>query len=756
MRWKAVVVGLMLGVAGVAGCSKQCFIHECDYDNYAKYGFPDLECKPGAPPITPDQLNTTGPRTIMDPEAKIRYISLAEALAIALEQGTVGVQSPFFPGSITDTLVQFTGQGVAGSDAIRVLALDPAIIQTDMEVALSKFDVRWTTSMTWNTTDRPVGTALDQFQAQGRTNAIQTNDAQFNTSLLKPLPTGGVAGITFRTDYELTNLPARVNPSYRPLLQFNFEQPLLQNYGVEINQLLTQHPNSVLAPFRGLQHPVDGIVLTRLRFDQQRAEFERNLNFMLVNVEIAYWKLYGAYWTLYSREAALHQGYTAWNLTKQQYEAGKKNVADYAQSRGQYELFRGQRITALGTVLEQERQLRGLLGMPVEDGVRLVPSDSPTLAPYHPDWGSALNEALSLRPELILARQDVKRTQLQLIREKNQLLPDLRFTSTYDINGLGNRLDGPDDPVRTQINAFRSLAGNNFNDWSIGLRLDMPIGFREAHASIRAARLNLARSYLVLRDQEDKAQRYLALQYRQLDEFYEQIRAQRALREATAIQLETRFSRYKAGAQDATLDILLEAQRLWADALQGEFNAIVQYNNSLASFQFAKGTIQQYDNVVVSEGPLPGCAQVRAVEHERQRTLACLLRERPVPQVPCCGGQCGGGATIPALPAGSVPSIPAMMQGQPLLPDVPEQLPLPSTAPPAPTAPAPRPAAPGRVGAATPERLPDMPPAFATPAAATAPWQAASSPTATAPKAADSAYSPRPLPLPVTDPSRRP
>src|SRR5206468_533438 len=115
---------------------------------------------------------------------------------------------------------------------------------------------------------------------------------------------------------------------------------------------------------------------------------------------------------------------------------------------------------------------------------------------------------------------------------------------------------------------------------------------------------------------------------------------------------------------------------------------------------FAKGTIQQYDNVVVSEGPLPGCAQVRAVEHERRRTMACLLHERPVPQVSCCGGQCGGGATIPALPAGSVPSIPALMQGQAPLPELPEQLPLPTTVPPAPAVPGPRPAGPGPGGAA--------------------------------------------------------
>ena len=44
----------------------------------------------------------------------------------------------------------------------------------------------------------------------------------------------------------------------------------------------------------------------------------------------------------------------------------------------------------------------------------------------------------------------------------------------------------------------------------------------------------------------------------------------------------------------------------------------MQYNNALAGFEFAKGTIMQHDNVSIAEGPLPHCAQVRAVEHEQR------------------------------------------------------------------------------------------------------------------------------------------
>src|SRR5207244_10137636 len=177
-------------------------------------------------------------------------------------------------------------------------------------------------------------------------------------------------------------------------------------------------------------------------------------------------------------------------------------------------------------VLERERILRNLLGFPVEDGTRLVPIDTPTLTPYRPDWDTAINETLALRPELLLARYDLKAQQLNLINVKNLLLPDLRVTSTYALNGIGSSLDG------TVSNAFRSLASDRFTDWTVGLRLNYVLGYRDAHAQLRVARLNLARSYGVLREQENKAQNALTVDYRLIFQAYELIQIQRSQREA--------------------------------------------------------------------------------------------------------------------------------------------------------------------------------------------------------------------------------
>jgi outer membrane protein TolC len=649
------------------GCARPCYVTECDLTHYRNLGVPPaLECDPAAS-IVPGASGEPAPPTPDNPDRKIRYISLAEAIAICLEQGTIG--SPALDGSTSDGLVAFAGTGVAsGENPIRVLALDPAIVGTNIEASLAKFDARWISSLTWQTTDQPPGAVTSG-------TAVTTGNgerAALQSALIKPLPTGGVAGITFTTNYALQNavVPGALNPTYRPVLQFQFEQPLLQGFGVEINQLRPTHPGSTLTPFN-VGGRVEGVLITRLRFDQQRAEFERQVHILLTNVEVAYWNLYGAYGSLYASEQGLRQAYEAWFINQQRYNIGRANLADLSQSRGQYELFRSQRLAALNNVLESEHQFRGLLRLPMSDGTRLVPIDAPTLAPYQPDWATSVNEALALRPELMLARDDLKFRQFDLINQKNLLLPDLRFTSTYDINGIGTHLDGGSNDAG---NAFHSLATDKFNDWTIGLNMTVPLGFRDAHAAVRNARLSLARSYGVLKDQEERARRFVGQQYRLLSTDFHQIEIIRAERTADGIFVEARFREFLVGR--GTLDFLLEAQRAYASDLSAEYQAIAAYNGGLARFAFATGTIMRRDNVMISEGALPGCAQVRAVEHERQRSKALVLRERANPVI-CPVTEVEGHAVagLPALPAATAPAIPELLEGAKDLLGLPEELP---------------------------------------------------------------------------------
>jgi outer membrane protein TolC len=670
MRWKKFVGGLALGLTAVTGCKQPIFMTEGDYQNtLTAVALPkDLEENPRHGSITPDLAGkiTPAPADVLNPDRPVRFLTLSEAIKQALENGTIGLQAGSgqsndagaFGAPISARGLQF---GAIDQDSIRVQALNPANIATDIEAALSRFDAHWVSSMTWNTTDRPVGTALDVFQAQA-TNAIRTQAAELSSTLLKPLPTGGVAGITFDTQYQLTNLPARVNPSYTPSVTFQFEQPLLQGFGVDVNQIRADPIVSALSPQAqfGVRNAGEGILLTRIRYDQARADFELNVQNMLLNVEVAYWNLYAAYGQLYAQEIGLRKNLEIWNLTRQRVEAGLKGntLAEFYDAQGKYETSRSQWLGALGAVLEAERNLRGLMGLKPEDGTRLVPSDPPTLAPFRPDWETALQEALVLKPELAILREQIKAGQLHLIDLKNKTLPDLRFTSQYGINGIGTRLDGPD-----QNNALRDLSSDHFNNWALGLQLNVALGYRDANAGLRLGRIQLAQAYWSLRTAEDKVSRQLALQYRHISEFQGQMQRNLASAEAYNGELNVRFQQVRAGV--ATLDITLLSIQFGTQALAQYYQFVGQYNAALANFEYQKGTLLQRDNVVIADGPLPECAQVQAVEHKEERDKALDLREVAAP-APCAAPGCAPAAG-PAPDGGSF-SLPDWIKSRPPLP----------------------------------------------------------------------------------------
>jgi hypothetical protein len=141
----------------------------------------------------------------------------------------------------------------------------------------------------------------------------------------------------------------------------------------------------------------------------------------------------------------------------------------------------------------------------------------------------------------------------------------------------------------------------------------------------------------VLQDQELKTERYLGVQYRRLTNTYEQIRANRAQRQAFETQLRVRQEQFLAGR--GTLDILLEAQRFWADSLSQEQAALVSYTNARSAFAYGKGTILQH-------APMP-CGG------ERDRTQDRVL------------GEPAKGPALAALWKG----VPPLRDARPLPPD---------------------------------------------------------------------------------------
>lgn len=671
-RWLAGGLGTLL-LTLAAGCGQQCFLSREVYCQAYADLLPQTETDPkiaskpltGANPAPPD---------INSPDRPPRYMTLDEALAIALETGRSSTRAGIGNGEFDENLVNFqlgNNSLVNQSDRIRVLSLNPAVAQSTMEAALARFDAVWVSSMSWTNTDE-LQQGLQSFQ-NGQTST-------FISGLVKPLATGGFGSVSYQTDYRMLSNPPTgnftvLNPQYTTRLVLGFEQPLWQSFGVDINQILPRLPNltgnslpqqmaqgvnqrqSELATASFLPTLGNtGILVARLQFDQSRAEFERNVQAMILQAEVAYWKLYQAYGRLYAFEEVLRIAHSAWMTAKANLDVGRGPPEKYYPVRAQYEEFRGERTSALGEVLDRERKLRAILGLPPEDGSRIVPITPPTLAPFLPDWDCALRDAVNLRPELVIARENVRAQQYNMALAKNLLKPDLRFFANYapvgfgtSLQGDGTFLDGSKTPRNS--NALASLASAHYADWTMGLNMNIPLGFRFEHAATRAARLGLMQSLILLRDQEERAKLALTNQYQKLAEWHRLIETRRAERFGYREWVRTQLEKVNAGTLAPGDLTVLDAQRRFASALVKEYEAIAEYNNVLVRFEWTKGTILRFNNIHIADGQVPVCAQVRAVEHERERSRALVLAERPADPVAQPGRHAG--RPLPELPLGA-------------------------------------------------------------------------------------------------------
>ena len=134
---------------------------------------------------------------------------------------------------------------------------------------------------------------------------------------------------------------------------------------------------------------------------------------------------------------------------------------------------------------------------------------------------------------------------------------------------------------------------------------------------------------------------------------------------------------------ETTILNLISSQRDLADATAREFQAIADYNVALAGLEYAKGTIQRYNNVSVADGPLPEHVEKKAADHFRAREAALKLREHPadMPLAPLHQWQPSADVAPGALPPPPGTPVPAM-PWQASQPGAPTPVPLqPETAP---------------------------------------------------------------------------
>lgn len=517
---------------------------------------------------------------------------------------------------------------------------DVAIQQTDprfgVDAALSAFDAQFATSIYGEKNDR----ALNNEFFGGGTRILQQDAMVMQMQLSKQAVTGTKFSFRHNIDYDANNAPSNLFPSaWNVNVEAEFRHPLLQGNGMNYNRI---------AGTANIPGFYNGVLIARVNTDVELADFEIAVRDLVSNLENAYWDLYYAYRDLDAKIAARDAALDTWRRIHALYESGRRGgeAEKEAQAREQYFRFQEEVQNALsgllidgtrthngsdggtfrgnGGVHVAERRLRMLMGLPPSDGRLLRPIDEPVTAPVDLDWTQTTQEALVRRAELRRQRYETRRYELEWVASKHYLLPQLDTIGRYRWRGFGHDLLDPDSKGVSRFdNAYNNLTGGDFQEWQLGVELNIPLGYRRGYAAVRNAELQLCRARALLREGEHQVLHRVANAVADMDRAF--TISQTAYNRLDAADEQLAAIRAAFEADKAPLDLLLDAQRRQADAQSRYFRALAEYAVAVKNVHYEKGTLLDYDGIYLSEGGWPTIAYQDAAMRERLRG-----RNRPI------------------------------------------------------------------------------------------------------------------------------
>lgn len=611
------IVGLLTVVTGcLSGKPDWQFVKKHEVPHYEAVAT-DIEY----PTVNTSDLNEvdTGesPHSIRQVE-KTEYwdMTLQEAVQMALRHSKV---------------LQNLGGTILRSPETISTTYDPSIIETDpqfgVESALSAFDAQFASSLFFEKGDRRVNN-----QFIGVLGDFTQDYDNFQASITKRGATGDQYTIRKVVDFDYNN---NIGNEFKMgawdvYLEGEVRHPFLKGNGLEYNRIAG--PNARAGVY-------SGVLLARVRTDVSLAEFEMGVRELVANVENSYWDLYFAYRDLDTKVQSRDVALETWRRINALYQAGRRGgeAEKEAQAREQYYRFEEEVQTALsGRIVEwtrtnngtqagsfrgnpgvyvNERRLRMIVGLPLNDKRLIRPAEEPSASPITFDWVSVGGEALLRRPELRRQRWIVKSRELSLLASKNFLLPSLDMVGRYRWRGFGSELIGPDKvPFDSAMANFYT---GHYQEWLLGAEFSMPFGFREGHSAVRNAEILLTRSQAVLREQEQQIVHDLSNAVAEVDRAYSVLQTNVNRCVAAKEQLASVQAAYEEDRVE--FFVVLDAQRRYLDAVARYYQARVEYALAVRNIYFEKGTLLEDYGVFLNEGPWPEKAYFDAGDRERLR-----------------------------------------------------------------------------------------------------------------------------------------
>ena len=586
--------------------------------------------------VPPVRLSDSGRMTMLIRAGKL-YLTAHDAIALALEnnidienaryntpiaqwslmRSEAGGALPGVPSGSSQASSVQNGQGVLGSAAAAGVSFAAArggsnnattnATVSQVGPVTPTFDPTFQESNAWSHRSNP-----QPFTGISEVSNLVQGLHSYSGSYQQGLVTGGSVNISYNDHYVNENAPLDVlNPSVAPSLSFSLQHNLLQGLGIKLNER--------------------NITVARMNLSDAPLNFKTQVTGVVVNVLNSYYALAADYEDVKAKQSALDTAQRFLDESRRRFELGALAQLDVTTAQNQAASGQLALVNSQSAVAEDQIRLKNLIsrtgaGAAALQNVDIIPVDQ-LLAPSNdpiPPVKDLVKTALNNRSDLIVARNNIKSSEISALGTINGLLPSAGVNVTRSSSGLagapktvtlfpGFKLQS--DPY------FRGGLGNALGQV---FRQDFPSEgitfFGSTQIRDRAAQADNAIDQLSLRQQQlvtakdmnqvdvDITNSVVALN--QARARYDAAVQGRILQEQL---LDSEEKKFNLGAS-FPYNVIVE-QRDLAAAQSAELAARVQYQAARIALDQTIGAtldVNHVDLVDVEKGTIPGASQLPA------------------------------------------------------------------------------------------------------------------------------------------------
>lgn len=465
---------------------------------------------------------------------------------------------------------------------LKIAQINPKIAAADVSEEQAKFDDLIFARAKYGTKNTPAQnldvvtfTPAESSSAllKGETDKLtavpqRTEILDMEAGIVIPLRTGAKVTLSVPFD-EKRQFKGVASDQYLNALRFSISQPLLRDGGIDTN--------------------VAGIRIAR--YEQQAVDVSTRLQAIrvLAAVERGYWGLYVAWGELDVRRQQYENAADNLVMVRKRVDEGVTAAVEINRAEiGVAERMEGL-IVAETTLKLRQRQLKLLLNDPdmdLDTATLLIPETTPTLLQFEFDREQLAQQALQGRLELLELELKLAADMTKIDYLSNQTLP--LFMLDYHYASLGR-------DTSSFAGAFDQSLGGNYSDWSVGLRMEVPLTneLRRARRD-RSIQQRLQRlTTLQLRELSVRREIYDALD--QMQQNWQRILAARQNVLLAGLNYDAELKQFREGLR--TMTEVLETLTRLGDAQLREVRAIGDYQISMIDLAFATGTLLGHSRV---------------------------------------------------------------------------------------------------------------------------------------------------------------